>query len=166
MQIGHSMKLCISFCLVKFQVCLRFQQQNTISQLFKNPALNILGGGFVLCQIRNWLVSKRRSRQSYHLPSMLYDVKMNRLPVGFRIRINSSVQSSGLNSTLSHSATSLFNSRAQAVRCFQLRTCQCYTEDLSEQDPPTCLEFPSTNSCCLHIATRISSLTSDQSFGR
>ncbi len=52
-QIGLSTKLCISFCDIKFQVCFLFQQQKMISQLFKKPALKILGVGFVLCQIMN-----------------------------------------------------------------------------------------------------------------
>ena len=53
MHIGLSMKLCISFCERKFQVCPLFQQQKIISQLLRKPALNIFGAGLVLCQIIN-----------------------------------------------------------------------------------------------------------------
>src|SRR2546426_10489065 len=42
------MKLCISFCFVKFQVCPLFQTHTISSQLLRNPALLSLGGGFVL----------------------------------------------------------------------------------------------------------------------
>ncbi len=93
---------------MKFHVCFLFQHVNIISQLFKKPALNILGAGFVLCHIIKFDVSNLWSRQSYHRPSWLYEVKIKRLPVGLSILTNSSAHSSGLKSTQSHAATSLF----------------------------------------------------------
>ena len=108
MHIGLCIKLCISACEIKFHVCFLFQQVKIISQLFRNPALKIFGAGFVLCHIMKFDVSNLWSRQLYHLPSWLYEVKINRLPVGLSMRINSSAHSSGLKSILSHSATSLF----------------------------------------------------------
>ena len=107
-QIGLSMKLCISFCDMKFHVCFLFQQVNIISQLFRKPALKIFGAGFVLCHTIKLDVSNLWSRQLYQRPNWLYDVKINRFPVGFRMRINSSAHSSGLKSIISQSATSLF----------------------------------------------------------
>lgn len=53
MQMGHSKKLCISFCLEKFQTWPRFHIQAIISQLLRKPFLKIFGVGLVLCQIKN-----------------------------------------------------------------------------------------------------------------
>src|SRR5260370_35697855 len=48
MHMGLSMKLCISFCLVTFQVCPLFHTHTISSQLLRNPALLSFGGELVL----------------------------------------------------------------------------------------------------------------------
>jgi len=45
---GLSMKLCISFCFVKFQMCPLFHAQIMSSQLLRNPAVKgkVMGDHF------------------------------------------------------------------------------------------------------------------------